>query len=90
MSPRCKPGGPFSPLYIESRHLTLLVVSPTFLGSRSPSIDHHRGSIGNVIVHPPDILIIHPQASMADRESNSGIVVPVRIHRPVLQPGVEA
>lgn len=26
---------------------------------------------------------------MADRESNSGIVVPVRIHRPVLQPGVE-
>ena len=52
-------------------------------------IDHYRGAVGDVVVHPPDVVVVHPQAAVADGEADPGVVVPVGVHGPVLQAGVE-
>ena len=52
-------------------------------------VDYDSSSIGNVVVHEPNIIIIHPQTTVADGEADAGVIITVRVHRPVFQTGVE-
>ena len=54
------------------------------------SIYHNGSAVRNGVIHKPNVVVIHPQATVADGEADAGVVIAVRVHGPVLQSGVES
>ena len=54
------------------------------------SIYHNGSAVRNIVIHKPNVVVIHPQATVADGEADAGVVIAVRVHGPILQAGVES
>ena len=54
------------------------------------SIHHNGSAVRNIVIHKPNVVVIHPQATVADGEADAGVVIAVRVHGPILQAGVES